>query len=205
MQKIITLLFFITSLSTYSFAQSQIPEKAIVDTHNTVDSLVTKKVTTEQTPIVSQFGYIHYDSIFQAMPEYINAMAQWKTLKEQYDDEINYNERGFKQQFADFLEGQKNFPVNIMLKRQSDLQNAMERSIAFRHRADSLLSAARQELLLPVRQKLNETLFLVGQKRHYLFIVNLDDNTMPYINSDMGEDATPYIEEFLIKSQIRKN
>ena len=142
----------------------------------------------------AKYGTIHYDSLFQHMPEYEEVQAQIKTLKAQYDQEIAYNEESFKRQFAEFLQGQKSFSQNILLKRQSDLQNAMERGIAFREEANRLLKKAEAELLAPLHKRLQAAIKAVGIKRHYDMVINLDDKGAPFLNPALTEDATAFVK-----------
>ena len=112
-----------------------------------------------------QFGYLSYRQALQAMPEYTAAQQSLSALKTKYDDEAKYNEEKFRKMFADFLEGQKGFPQEIMLKRQKELQVAMEQGISFRKDAERLLSKAEDELMKPIVSKLDSTLALIGQLR----------------------------------------
>lgn len=145
----------------------------------------------------ARYGYLHYDSLLVSMPEYTQAVDGLLGLKVQYEAEAEYNEMTFKRLFAEFLQGQKDFPQNIMLKRQRDLQDAMERGIAYRHEADSILREAEREVLRPVREKLSEAILQVGRERGYDFIVDLDSTAFPFLNDDRAEDAAPYVREKL--------
>lgn len=162
-----------------------------------VPELMDSAVVVPTAPAL-RFGHIRYDSLLQAMPEYGAMEVRMKQLRERYNEEIAYSELAFKRQFAEFLEGQKRFPENILLKRQRDLQQAMERSIAFRHEADSILRAARIEMERPVRALLNQAIRLVGIERKYTCIVNTDGNELPFLNPEASEDATAFITEKLI-------
>lgn len=152
---------------------------------------------------VLRFGTLRYDSLLHAMPEYATMQTRLADLRAKYEKEIDYNEETFKRQFAEFLQGQKEFPQNILLKRQRDLQAAMERSLAFRHEADSLLSQAAIDLEAPIRQRLNAAIQAVGLERGYAGIVNLDTPSMPFVNPRLTEDATPYVVEKLILTRDR--
>ncbi len=138
-------------------------------------------------------GYLHYDSLLHAMPEYAQAEAEMAKLRAQYEQEAAYNEASFKRQYEDFLQGQKDFPQNILLKRQRDLQLAMDRGIAFRRQADSLLVKAHADLLAPVRATLDEAIRAVGLERGYEYIVNLDERAIPFLHPSVAEDATPFV------------
>lgn len=146
---------------------------------------------TAQTSIKA--GYLHYDSLLHAMPEYAAAEVEMAKLRAQYEQEATYNETSFKRQFEDFLQGQKDFPQNILLKRQRDLQLAMDRGIAFRRQADSLLVKAHADLLAPVRATLDEAIRAVGLERGYEYIVNLDTRAVPFLHPSVAEDATPFV------------
>jgi len=140
-----------------------------------------------------RYGTMRYDSIFTSMPEYADAMQALDTLRAQYEKEAEYNEASFKRQFAEFLEGQKNFPQNILLKRQRDLQEAMEKGLAWRAEADKILQRAEEDLMRPVRARLDAAIEEVGIDRGYEAIVNLDSPSMPFLHPSVKEDATPFI------------
>lgn len=144
-----------------------------------------------------KYGYVSYDSLLHSMTDYVEAQRQVAELRRKYEAEAAYNEQSFKRMFAEFLQGQKDFPQNILLKRQRDLQDAMEKSLAFRHEIDSLLLAAEDELVRPVRRRLDEAIRAVGLEHGYEYILNRDTNAYPFIHHSVAENAMPYVEEKL--------
>lgn len=141
-----------------------------------------------------KYGYLHYDSLLHTLPEYAVVQRDMAELRKKYENEAAYNERTFKRQFADFLQGQKDFPQNILLKRQRDLQDAMEKGIAFRRAADSLLTCAERDLMRPVHTILQAAIRAVGLERGYEYILNTDRHAYPFIHPEVAEDATPYVK-----------
>ena len=144
-----------------------------------------------------RYGKVSYNQLLLAMPEYQTAKYQMNELRKKYEAEASYNETSFKRMFAEFLQGQKEFPQNIMLKRQRDLQDAMEKGIAFRHAADSLLRQAEIDMQKPLRARLDSALYKVGVERGYECIFNTDLNIAPFLHPMMTEDATPFVLEKL--------
>lgn len=165
---LITLLLLVVAATTAALAQSQV-----------------------------KYGYLSYNALLHAMPEYAEAQHQMGELRKKYEAEAAYNEQNFKRQFAEFLQGQKDFPQNIMLKRQRALQDAMEKSLSFRHDADSLLAAAETEAIAPVRKRLDEAIRAVGLEHGYEAIVNTDTNACPFLHHSVAEDATAFVQEKL--------
>lgn len=155
----------------------------------TIDTTLAKPAQPAQ-PV---YGMLRYDSILQSMPEYMAMKIRVKQLRDKYEREANYNEMNFKRMFTDFMQGQKDFPQNILLKRQRDLQDALEKGLAFRHQADSLVRAAEADMLAPIRLMLDDAIAAVGEERNYQYIINRDSKAMPYVRRALSEDATPYV------------
>ena len=132
------------------------------------------------------FGYLSYNDVLKAMPEYEQAMQSIEDLKTTYDQEMTRAEQEFSKKFAEYVDGQKSFPENIMLKRQKELQQLMEQSMQFKKEAQELLANAESELLAPVKAKLQEAIRAVGKQRNYAYVLNTDANAYPYI-SESGE------------------
>ena len=137
-----------------------------------------------------QFGFLSYGNLLRSLPEYKEAQEALQALKKKYEEEAQYNENKFKRLFADYLQGQKSFPEQIMLKRQKELQEAMEQGISFRKDAQKLLDNAEIELMKPIQAKLDSVLSLVGKENGLLFIGNLDNHGFPFVHSASGVDIT---------------
>ena len=137
-----------------------------------------------------QFGFLSYGNLLRSLPEYKEAQEALQALKKKYEEEAQYNENKFKRFFADYLQGQKSFPEQIMLKRQKELQEALEQGISFRKDAQKLLDNAEIELMKPIQAKLDSVLYLVGKENGLLFIGNLDNHGFPFVHSASGVDIT---------------
>jgi uncharacterized protein YqeY len=99
----------------------------------------------ESTP-TKKFGYLSYDAVLKAMPSYAEAQKSFNDLKASYAKELERSESEFSKQFAEYVDGQKTFPENILLKRQKELQQLMEQSLTFKQEAQQLLDKAEKEL-----------------------------------------------------------
>ena len=70
----------------------------------------------------------------------------------------------------------------------------MEKNVAFKQEAQRLLKQAEADAFTPVKRKLNEAVAKVGAQLGYAFILNTDGDACPYVNPEMGEDATEAIK-----------
>lgn len=142
----------------------------------------------------SQFGYLSYSEIIQQMPEYISSQQKLEVLQQKYDEELARSDREFNMKFAEFLDGQKDFPENILVKRQKELQNLMEKSIQFKTEIKALLEQARKDLSAPVIEKLDAVIQEVGTENKLDYILNTDNRSYPFINPSKGKDVTRLVK-----------
>lgn len=154
-------------------------------------------------PMISQaqatikYGYLSYQEVLKFMPEYAVAQTKLVDLKQKYDNEMKRVEDEFNKKYEQFLEGQKDFAPTILRKRQVELQELIAKNIAFKEEAKRLLAQAETESYAPLKAKLAETLRGIGEARGFMFILNTDNDNLPYVNSAFGEDITTLVKECL--------
>jgi len=144
----------------------------------------------EAEVLAPKFGYLSYNAVFERMPEYQQAQEAFAQLKAKYDAEAVHSEEEFQRKFAEFLQGQKDFPASIMQKRQAELQDLMEKSVSFRQQSRDLLRKAEADLQKPVATALDEAIQAVGAEMSLDFVLNTDGNSLPFINPQVGVDVT---------------
>lgn len=150
-----------------------------------------------QTETTVKFGYLSYDSVMQAMPEYAEMQTSMEQLRTQYEAEQKRVAEDFNAKYEEFLDGQKNFPRTILQKRQSELQEMLDKNIAFKKEGRRLLCKAEAEAKAPIQQKLAEAVASVAQERGFAFVLNTDANAAPWFNPAMGEDITEAVKAAL--------
>ena len=160
-------------------------------------SQIQHTLSVSATKSVVRFGFLSYSEIIRLMPEYISAQEKLNRLQEKYEAELQRSDNEFNRKYAEFLEGQKEFPENILLKRQKELQELMEKSIQFRDETKELLANVRKEMTAPIMEKLNEAIRIIGLQHQFEYVLNTDNNTYPYINKTVGIDITS-----LVKSKL---
>lgn len=146
---------------------------------------------------VLKFGFLSYDAALQSMPDYAVVETDMAKLREQYADEQKRVEGEFNKKYEEFLDGQRDFPQTILQKRQSELQELLEKNIAFKKESLRLLEQAQEEAMAPLKARLATVLAKVGTERGLAFILNTDQNATPWISPTMGEDVTEAVKAAL--------
>lgn len=145
----------------------------------------------------TRFGYFSFDNVLKSMPDYVMAHRSIDDLRQKYDAEMKRAEDEFNSKYEEFLDVQKDLVPAILRKRQAELQEMMQKNINFKNESQRLLKQAEADAFAPVKNKLYNALTKVGQAQGYAFILNTDGDACPYVNPEMGEDATELIKEAL--------
>ena len=145
----------------------------------------------------TRFGYFSFDNVLKSMPDYVMAQRSIDDLRQKYDAEMKRAEDEFNSKYEEFLDVQKDLVPAILRKRQAELQEMMQKNINFKNESQRLLKQAEADAFAPVKTKLYNALTKVGQAQGYAFILNTDGDACPYVNPEMGEDATELIKEAL--------
>ena len=145
----------------------------------------------------TRFGYFSFDNVLKSMPDYVMAQRSIDDLRQKYDAEMKRAEAEFNSKYEEFLDVQKDLVPAILRKRQAELQEMMQKNINFKNESQRLLKQAEADAFAPVKNKLYNALTKVGQAQGYAFILNTDGDACPYVNPEMGEDATELIKEAL--------
>lgn len=193
-----TLLFIASTLG--AAAQNTNQPQTVVDTAPTTQMVAltpAQNTTPAQTttPATSQaaalhYGYLSVDSVLHSLPDYTIAKHKLSDLKAKYDTEMKRVEDEFNTKYQFFLQDQQELAPSILQKRQAELQELMDKNVAFKAKARQLLQEAEEEAMSPIRDKVNTAIRLVGEKRGLAFVLNTDNNAAPFLNPTFGEDIT---------------
>lgn len=155
--------------------------------------LVTLPLSAQDATPALRFGYFSADAVIKAMPAYTLAQHDLDNLRAQYDTEMKRVEDEFNAKYETFLDTQRDLAPSIREKRQAELQELMDKNMAFKQKAQQLLQQAEHDAIQPLRQKIATAVLTVGKERALAFILNTDAGAMPFINPALGEDVTAAI------------
>jgi len=136
------------------------------------------------------FGYISFNKTVQLMPEYMEAQLKLEELQSEYREEVERSKREFDRQYTDFMINQDQLSSTIVAKRQKELQLLMDNNVEFRQNVNKALEEHRTELLNPLKQKALEAISAVCKEKQLDYVVDTDQRTYLYINSDRGMDIS---------------
>jgi outer membrane protein len=144
-----------------------------------------------------RFGYLSYETALKSMPDYAIVQQKLADLRQQFQNETLRVEDEFNRKYEEFLEGQREFPQSILQKRQMELQELMDKNLAFKENSRKELEKAEQDMMAPLKIRLIEVLGKIGRERGYAFIIDTDVKALPFINPTMGHDLNQQVQDAL--------
>ena len=177
-----------------------LPLFCLAQTETTTSVSQEMSVPSEESPLKLAFiGFLSYDSALTVMPQRSIVEKHLETLTAQYEAELKRVEDEFNQKYEAFLDGRKDFPRTILLKRQTELQQLMQRNVEFKENGRKELQQAREEAYAPLHRQLNEAIAIVAKRHKLAVVVNTDANACPFIDPDMAVDISQEVEKELSK------
>lgn len=108
--------------------------------------------TAQQNVPAFKFAYFSYEKVLHSMADYATATRSLNELKAKYDAETKRSVDDFNSRYEDFLDVQRKLEPSILRKRQAELEELMDRNIAFRKESERLLKKAENDIYAPVRK-----------------------------------------------------
>jgi len=144
-----------------------------------------------------KFAFLSLDSVMHSMEEYAQLQRDMAAMRQQYEAEMKRVEDDFNKKYEEFLDGQKNFPKTILQKRQSELQEMMDKNIAFKKESLQLLNDTEKTQTDVIRMMVEMAVKTLGMQRGYAFILNTDADATPWLNPALGDDITEDVKALL--------
>ena len=144
-----------------------------------------------------KFGFLSYDSVMVSMPEYVQVQTNLTQLRTQYEAEQQRVADDFNRKYEEFLDGQRSYPKTILQKRQSELQEMLDKNIAFKKESQRLLADAEATQLKTLRTRIQEAVETVAKAQALCFIVNTDAGAFTWMSPEKGEDITEAVKKLL--------
>ena len=136
-----------------------------------------------------KFGYLSYDLAMKSMSEYATVQMRMDSLRSAFNAEMQRVEDEFNRKYEDFLDGQKDFPRTILLKRQTELQEMLQKNLVFKQQLQQELKDTEAQLMAPLRIHLNEAIATIAHEQGLALVINTDANACPFIEPAMGVDV----------------
>ena len=143
-----------------------------------------------------KFGHINAQEIVSAMPEFAKAQSDIEALDKQLTSELQRTQEEFNKKYQEFQQAiaKDSLPANIAERRQTELQDMMQRQEQFQQEAQQQMQKAQADAMAPIYKKLDDAIKAVGAAEGVIYIFDLARTPVAYVNESQSINLTPKVK-----------
>jgi len=145
-----------------------------------------------------QIAYINSIDLLEMVPGKTAATKAIEQLNKKYKDELVVMQNDYNAKYTDFLANQNNMAESIKLRRMQELYELEQSINRFMKVAQEDVDSQEQQLIVPLKEKLQQAVNEVGIEQGYVCIYDKADPTLAFITPN-AVDATPLVKTKLTK------
>ena len=141
-------------------------------------------------------AFVNTLDIINSLPDKTSATERLTTLSENYKDELQVMQNEYNKKYSDFITYQGTLAESIKLRRMQELTDLENRIQSFTKLAQKDIEEHEQQLLEPIKVKVNDAIKAVGIEQNYTVIYDLDTPGIMFVTPN-AVDANQ-----LVKSKL---
>ncbi|MDR0231899.1 MAG: OmpH family outer membrane protein [Dysgonamonadaceae bacterium] len=138
-----------------------------------------------------KIAHVNPGEIFNAMPETAAAETELLNLQQQIRTELQRMEEEYGRKYTEFMQESDSLVQSIKVVRMQEIENLKNRIEAFYQDAEQQIGKARNDLIAPISQKIQNAIKAVGEEHGYTYV--MDSGAFIHI-SPKAIDITPLVK-----------
>jgi outer membrane protein len=143
-----------------------------------------------------KLGHIETGKLMEIMPEVKKAEEGMKTKAEEFQKTFDTMQAKWETLLKEYQENEKTYSEPKKKDMQQELQDLQRRMQRFEEEAGQQLQAARESLLKPIFDKIQNAIKQVGNENGFTYIFEMGSNAISYA-SPTSEDVLPLVKKKL--------
>lgn len=138
-----------------------------------------------------KIGHVNSQEIFNAMPETAAAEKELNELIESYHKELKTMEDEYNKKYTEFMQQSDSLAQSIRVRRMQEVTDLRDRTETFYQQGQQEIAKKREELNLPIVQKIQDAIKAVGEEQGFTHMMEM--GAFLYVSSK-AIDATPMVK-----------
>ena len=127
-------------------------------------------------------AYVNTLDIINSMPDKTSATERLTTLSENYKQELQIMQNEYNKKYSDFITYQETLAESIKLRRMQELTDLENRIQNFTNLAQKDIEEHEDQLLEPIKAKVNDAIEAVGIEQNFTVIYDLDNPGILFVS-----------------------
>lgn len=145
-----------------------------------------------------QVAYINSIELLEIVPGKVVASNAIEQLNKKYKDELVVMQNDYNAKYTAFLANQNSLAESIKLRRMQELHELEQNINRFMKLAQEDIESQERQLIIPLKEKLQEVINEVGIEQGYVCIYDKADPTLAFITPN-AVDATSLVKAKLLR------
>lgn len=155
--------------------------------------LITTVISSSSLYAQNNIAYVNSLEIINELPDKKSATERLETLSENYKQELQIMQNEYNKKYSDFITYQESLAESIKLRRMQELTDLEEQIQNFTKLAQKDIEEHEQQLLEPIKKKVNEAISAVGIDHSFTVIYDLDDSGILFVSPE-AVNANPLVK-----------
>ncbi|MFR9165980.1 MAG: OmpH family outer membrane protein [Dysgonomonas sp.] len=144
-----------------------------------------------------KIAYINSVELLEVVPGKKEATKKIEDLNKKYKDELLVMQNDYNKKYSDFITYQSSMAEAIKLRRMQELTELEKNVNDFMKVAQTDIDTQEQQMIVPLRQKLQEVIEQVGRDYGFVCIYDRANPALVFI-TPMAFDANPLVKRRLL-------
>lgn len=137
--------------------------------------------TNIQAQGIDKVAYINSKELLEAVPGKVAASKSIEELNQKYKSELARMQNDYNNKYTDFLAHQNNLAESIKLRRMQELYELEQNITRFMKIAQEDIQSQEQQLIAPLRVKLNEAIRQIGIEQSFVCIYDMANPAIVFV------------------------
>jgi len=138
-------------------------------------------------------AYINSIELLELVPGKAAATKAIEELNQKYKDELAIMQNDYNHKYTAFLSNQNTLAESIKLRRMQELYETEQAINRFMKIAQEDIESQEEQLIIPLKEKLNEAINQVGMEQGYVCIYDVANPAIAFVTPN-AVDASPFIK-----------
>lgn len=142
---------------------------------------------------LERVAYINSKDLLEFVQGKTNATKSIEELNQKYKSELTLMQNDYNNKYTDFLANQNDLAESIKLRRMQELYELEQNINRFMKVAQEDINSQESQLIIPLKEKLNEAIRLVGIEQSFICIYDMANPAIAFVTPN-AIDANPLVK-----------
>lgn len=142
-----------------------------------------------------KFAHFNSADIIPNMKEYVTAQEEIKKMADQFDADMKLMQDELQKKSDEYQKEQANLLDNVRQRREQELNDLYQRLQQSYQDNQQTLEKARLEKMGAIQQKVMAAVKKIGESGSYVYVVDLNTGSIPFVNSALSTDITDQLKK----------